>query len=305
MARPIRYDGANDLREMTDSQLDRLMYYLRVAYATQLANSGKGYIYSGSGGTAIGSATDTRSTAQTAQNTRNNSGGADWPAYPGIGTETVNTYNYKQDRTVPAVPGDADLDASGYVRINSNNLQSLSTEAHAYDEILSQCITDMRTGDEVGTYRVATSTPSNGGAGTWDDEGTWFVDKRYNDVGNTTYKYYLKRSLTTVPGSNIYPVGVVSSSDGNLKERAIGANSDIIQNVLLPLLTRRLDDGDLNYEVVTTETATPITRGTFSNTRYNQSTDTQQFSDPIYYRYSTPNTSGTTTTVDTYYLELS
>jgi len=200
MARPIRYDGVNDLIEMTDAQLDRLAYYLRVAYATQLANSGKGYIYSGSGGTFIGSATDTRSTARTAQRTRNYSGGSDWPSYPGIGTETVNTYNYRQDRTVPSVPSDANLDASGYVRINSNNLQSLSTEAHAYDEILSQCITDMRTGDEVGTYRVATSTPSNGGAGTWENEGTWFLDRRYNNVGNTTYRYYLKRSLNSVPG---------------------------------------------------------------------------------------------------------
>lgn len=302
MARPIRYDGVNGLIEMTDAQLDRLTYYLRVAFATQLATAGEGYIYSGSDNTNIGSATDTRSTQQTNSQRRNFSGGADYPSYPGIGSEIVSTYNYRQDRNIPPIPSNANLDASGYLRISSNNLKSLSTEADAYSEIISQCITDMRTGDEVGTYRVATSTPSNGGAGTWDDEGTWFIDRRYNNVGNTTYKYYLKRSLNNAPGSDIFPVGVVSSSDGNLKQRAIDANSDIIQNVLLPLLTRRLDDGDLNYSVSTSVSG--ITRGTFRNTRYNQSSNSQFFSNPVYYSRSTPNTSGSTTDVSTYYLRL-
>ena len=41
-----------------------------------------------------------------------------------------------------------------------------------FDEIITQCITDMYSGDEVGSYGVSTSAPSSGGAGTWVDCGT-------------------------------------------------------------------------------------------------------------------------------------
>lgn len=300
MVRPLEFLSGN-LESMSDADLDRLQYYLRVAYAAQLDAGGDGSISVGSSQTSIGSASDTSSTQQTNTTVRIVNDGIiqTYPAYPGLGTETDSTFNYQQDQTVPSFPSASTLNADGYAFYDNTAgaIQTANTASHLYDEVLAQCITDMRTGDEVGTYRISTSTPTDGGAGTWTDKGTWYTDSTY-DAGTTTYKLWLKTAMTSIPGSDIEPVGLDGS---DLKERGILNSNNLIQNVLLPALTRRMSSGDLLYTVVTS-TPSGINRGTFTDTRQTTASNTQSFSDPNYNSTSTP--TGTATVQTTYYLNL-
>ena len=291
MARPLKIEASDHLQEMSDADLEQLTYYLRVAYANQLNSNGDGYVFVGSGATSIGSAVDTKSTEETASQARDNSGGPDYPPAPGIGVTTVTTYNYQQDRTVPSFPSNSTLNTDGYVYQSAGNILVANSDALIYNEIIAQCITEMRTGDEVGTYRAATSSP----AGTWTDKGTFFADTTFS-AGTTTTKLWLKRSAS-VPGSTVKPLGLFST---NIKERNITETDDLVLNVLLPVLTRRLDDGDLNYTVGTSVPSN--NRGSWTNTRQTGETTSQSFVNPTYFTTSTP--SGTATTVTTYYLEL-
>ena len=299
---------------MTDSQLDRLCYYLRVAYAAQLNSGGNGSISVGSSQTSIGSLQDTITAAQTASEVRDEADGEDYPDPPG--TDEINSdtlYEYQQKRTVPSFPSASVLNSDGYVYYSSSEIIVANTAAHLYDEIISQTITDMRTGDEVGTYRIDTSTPSDGGAGTWTDKGEWFIDHIYGS-GNTpaasltnqvvnptngTYKLYLKTAMNSIPGSDIYPIGL----DGTeLKQRGILNSENLVQNVLLPALTRRMNDGDLQYTVVTSVTGRD--RGTFINTRKQGTPNvTRTFDGSTYFTISTP--TGTATADTTKKLNLS
>jgi len=95
---------------MTDTDLERLTYEVRKAYAAvlNLATPGPGHINIGGAGVAIGSALDTKRT----QALTTGDGGypdasdaghgpaSDWPAPGTMGTPTVTTYNYKQNRDV-------------------------------------------------------------------------------------------------------------------------------------------------------------------------------------------------------------
>ena len=301
MVRPLEFLSGN-IEQMSDADLDRLQYYLRVAYAAQLNSSGNGYIFVGATETSIGSASDTSRTQQTASTTRVVDDGViqTYPSYPGTGTETDSTFSYRQDQSVPSFPSSSTLDTHGFAffdHIGNETIQTANTASQIYSEVLSQCITDMRTGDEVGTYRISVSTPTNGGAGTWVDKGTWYTDSTY-DAGTTTYKLWLKTALTAIPGSAIEPLGLDGS---DLKEREILNSNPMIQNVLLPALTRRMSDGDLLYTVGTSVTG--VNRGSFTDTRQESATNTQTFTDPNYISTSTP--SGSATTQTTYYLNLS
>lgn len=301
MARPLKYDSGN-LQQMSDANIDRLLYNLRAAYANQLNNSGDGYVYVGSGNTDIGTAVDTSSTVQTASVTRIVNDGIiqTYPAYPGLGTETDNTYNFRQDRTEPSAPTTDQLNKDGYLFYDSGNLTAASTNAHFYDELISQCITDMRTGDEVGTYRISTTTPTDGGAGTWTNKGNVFTDTTFS-AGTVNYNLYLKLSLNTVPGTDVFPVGLDSDLSGNLMEREIGTNSRLINNVLLPILTRNMDASPgLYYTVSTTQTG--VNRGSFTDTKQTTASNTQYFDGTFYTSTSTPTAGATVQT--TYYLNL-
>jgi len=307
---PLRYDGSNTLQDMTDAQLERLIYHTQAAYAAQLNSSGDGYIYVGSGATSIGSASDTSATQQINQTQRIINDGViqGFPSHPGIGTETDNTYAYRQDRTTPSAVSSSDFNTYGmlYYDSASDHLEPFSTEAELAAVIIDQAITNMRTGDEVGTYRVSTSTPTNGGAGTWTDKGTWFVDSTYS-AGSTTYKLWLKTALSSVPGSDVFPVGLEDDGGGTPtghiinRDFSTGAGT-LIGEVLLPALTRKMSSG-LHYAANTTAaTGTAINRGTFTDTRQTGTSNTTSLSGGFYKSISTP--TGGASTITTYYLKL-
>ena len=313
MNRPLRYDTSGDtinLREMTDANLERLVYYTQVAYATQLNSSGKGYIAAGSFGTTIGSHQDTSSDQQINTNPSpgNQGGASQYPAsFPGITEVNGINYTYSQDRTVPTFPNESTLNANSYLCLDgSYDIKVAKDESDIIAGVINAALTNLKSGDEVGSYRVATSTPTDGGAGTWEDEGTWFIDKYYNDTGNVTYKLYLKRSLTTVPGSDIIPLKLFNN---DFREHSsITDTSDLVQNVLLPTMTRRLSTGtSLCYEVVDAAPAGAQLRGTITNKRFDQASNTQDITgsgeSEVYRNISTPDVTGTTITVSTKYLK--
>lgn len=293
MSRPLRIDGTAGLIEMSDADLDKLCYRLRRAYADQLNANGNGSLNVGGSGTTIGSASDTSRTQ------RVNTGSNTQP-YPGTGTETDASFTYKQNRNIPSSPSSTTLNNDGFVIIDGTSGVISATESQIVSTIITQTITDMRTGDEVGTYRISTSNP---GSGTWVNKGTWFTDTTYS--GSTTYYLWLKTLNSTSPGTDIYPLGI----DGTLglKELFISVSSNLVQNILLPILTRNMAN-DLYYQVSTSSSS--INRGAFLDTRLS-STSNSQSNPPagtnpgpsdVYRSFSTP--SGSAATFQNYYLIL-
>lgn len=274
MSRPLRLNSTN-LQEFSDDHKNRLSYLLRVAYADHVnggaGNGGSIYVAS-SGNTSIGSLEDHKSTAQINTQERNNSGDVDYPSYPNLGTTTVATFNYRQNRNGVTAPSDATLNDQGYTYIYNTSHIRVAGASTIISEIVDHAITQLRSGDEVGSYRVSTGTPSNGGAGTWDDKGTWFTNTTY-DQGTTTYKLWLKRSLSSVPGTALNPIG--KRSDHDLQERSIATSGDLIQNILLPLMINRglTDATTLQYNVGSGS----IDRGQFKDTKQTGSTTDQGF----------------------------
>lgn len=314
MSRPLKIESANVLKEMTDGELDYICYELRKKYAAGL-NAGtftEGVLNVGSvsGYTSIGTAANTRNDISTASAARTNNTGddvdpdgagptaaGDWPASPALTTSTVTTYNYYQDRRQNTYPSTAALNSDSYLIFKTGALRVAgSAEAELYDQIVSQTITDMKTGDEVGTYRVSTSTPNSGGAGTWVDKGTFFQDTTFSD-GTTTSKYWLKTALTTEPGET---AEICRWTGSAIQEMGTSQLTSLLDNVLVPVLRRRINAGNLNYAVQGTSGSN--NRGSFVDKRQNSSTQSYAFTDPTYYTYSTP-ASGTTD-INTYYLNI-
>ena len=320
--RPVFFDSANgSIVDMDDSDLELVVYTLQKAYAQQLNGGGDGSINVGGSGTAIGSASDTSSTVQTNTTTRGLNNGIieTFPSHPGIGSETDQTFSYKQDQTTPDAISAANLNVNGLLFFDSANDEfEPITEAGLQDFILNKAIENMRTGDEVGTYRVATAEPSDGGAGVYIDKGTFFSDTTFS-AGTVTYKLWLKAALDTevthtgdASKDQSTPLGLDSdgsgTATGNIIQRSLDSNGRMIQNVLLPALTRRMSEG-LHYVVATSAGSGDsaggrgaINRGSFTDTKQTGTTNTTSFSSPTYSSISTP--SGTASTVSTFTLNL-
>ena len=340
MVRPLYYDTVNTaLKEMSDANMERLAYYALVAYATWIEtanNRGSIFVGSNSGDlTNIGSASDTSSTQQSASNpkpgTEDTSDDNAYPAYPGLGTETDNTYNYQErkDPNVgafggPSTPTDTHWDKWGWVGASGSGgdeaTLSMINNLSQMTELLSVIDTQMQS-NYVGTYFVATSAPSRGGAGTWEDKGTWFVDSTYS-AGSTTYKLWLKRDLTSIPGSDIFPIGFDSGGPGAgsfPNDWALGRASlnEIWQKTNVGVLQEKpmSDTSNLITQLVLKQmiyrggTTRPIPKytvravappppgaqqmGTWTDTRQTTASNSQSFVNPNYISTSTPSGSAT------------
>jgi len=275
MSLPLKYDG--DLREFSTAERNRLSYLLRVAYSDHLnaGSSAQGSIYvANSGNTSIGSLQDHRSTAEINTKARNNSGDVDYPSYPNLDTDLINTYNYRQNRNTVTAPSNSVLDDDNYVYLFNTNHIRVAGQTEVINGIVDHAITQLRTGDQVGSYRISTSTPGSehGGAGTWTNKGTWFQNTTYS-AGTTTYSFWLKRSLSSVPGTAAQPLR--KRSDHDLQQSSIAISGDLIQNVLLPVMINRGLSGttNLQYNVG----SGTINRGEFKDTKQTGSTTDQGF----------------------------
>lgn len=277
MSLPLKYDG--DLREFSSAERNRLSYLLRVAYSDHLAagSSAQGSIFvANSGNTLIGSLQDHRSTAEINTNVRKGTASTsdDYPNYPSLDTDLINTYNYRQNRNTVTAPSNSVLDDDNYVYIFNTNHIRVAGQTEVINGIVDHAITQLRTGDEVGSYRISTSTPGSqhGGAGTWTNITTWFQNTTYS-AGTTTYRLWLKRSLNSVPGTVAQPLR--KRSDHNLQQSSIATSGDLIQNVLLPVMINRglSATSNLRYNVGSGS----INRGEFKDTKQTGSSTNQGF----------------------------
>ena len=320
--RPLK-SISTGLQEFSDSELEYISYQTRVAFANYVVANKTGYgaVYVAStGNVALGSHTDTKKTQQVSSDgdggftngaadagygpdegyDPNPAGNApssshnpgDYPAAPGTGSTTVTTYNYRQNQNEPSYPSDANLtDYSYMVSASAGTLQVETTEQNFLDTIITACVAEMRNtdgnGDEVGTYRISTSAPVSGGAGTWTEIENFYVDTTYSGTAST-YKLWVKRSLTTVPGTDVMPVVKSGSNIGQIGNES---GSTLYTNILLPILQRRIAN-DLTYTLTSTN-VTARSRGTIIDTRLNSDTTTYETGPGDTYRtYSTPSGSG-------------
>ena len=219
----------------------------------------------------------------------------------------MTTYNYFQNRSSTAL-GSAFSASDQYSYLKFVSPATLRTASDYatdfFDEIITQCITDMYSGDEVGSYRVSTSAPSSGGAGTWVDCGTFHSDTTYS-AGTTTHKLWVKTALTSVPGTDIKPVmwnGTLIKEVASIDETGSYQATSFIDQACIPALVFKVAASNLQYSIVTSEPAGSSNRGSFTDTRQTGSTDSQSFSDPTYSVTSTP--SGSASVQTTNYLSL-
>ena len=289
MSLPLRYLANTniDIQELSDAQLSRLSYDLRIRFANQVDNNGAGRILVG-GGTNFGSASDTKRTQVTS---------APHPhSFPGAstGTTTVTTYQYGQ-----TLPTAQTVDYSNSF-VYYNNIDAATgefiqaPEAGILNGVLNDVFNEMRSGDELGTYRVAVSSPGTG----WVNKGTWFVDTVYPSALRTTYTLWFKNSGVTVP-SNAGLVEVLGmTADGDLQEIS-QTNGSPLHNLLYGVMQNQLlksTTSPLRYDI-----GSGANRGTFVNTQLSGTSTNNQQSGPDHYTTTaTPN--GSAVTVNSFFL---
>jgi len=305
--------GKQGMREMTDSEMGLLRYNLAVAYGDSL-NSGIGSVGAIATGTGkadifspIGDGViDTKRNFVEATNTAGGSEAEDYPAYPTVTTSVISTTRWQQNFDSVTYPTNATMDADSYLYYTDNayDFRYLSLEADFVSTIISDTISDMRTGHGVGTYYVAAAEPFFLGAGTWTNKGTVMTDTTY-DAGSTSYQLYLKRSLTDASSysNSSKPMyrWVTSGANQGFNEIDIGTSGNLIQNILLPILRRNCSgSGQLQYQV--SASSTGLARGSCIDKRQEGYTESRTYSHPLYYSRRTP--SGPTSSITQYHLNL-
>lgn len=307
------------LRELSDIDLEVMSYYLRKAYANLLNSSidVSGQIRAGdrSGWTFIGDISNNiRKIAYTVSAKAND----DKPA-PGDDNNPDNIgplktdysdsvdYNYYQYRTIPARPNSTTTTAYSYLAYDST-LKGLTYlgypigtngDKDVVDTIITECKNQIIGGDELASYRISTTTPTNGSTpGVWTNKGEFFRDTIYNGT-STAYNLYLKTSLDEVPSpsqSNIY-----TYSNGGLRTMAYGGeNSNFIQYFLLPHLLRNYP----TYTITGTKPTVAINEhGLMIETYYTQTSTTVKLTNNTYTRIDTP-TRGRSFSKTLYYLKV-
>ncbi len=216
------------------------------------------------------------------------------PGYPGAGAEPDTNFTsdqtstaselmlYYQNQThspVITVPTEATINNTGLLYWSSPDLKiGPISEGDLQDTLADHCLTQMISGDEVGTYRVAKSDP---GGGTWSDKGQFMEDTTYFSTGGTydtsgthgygidnyqqtvvgDYRLYLKTANTTEPST---PDNYIRWDDTNNEIQLesstdYSATAKLINDVYLNIIKRRHP----LYTVHTTQTGT--LRGTIED----------------------------------------
>jgi hypothetical protein len=169
------------------------------------------------------------------------------------------------------------------------------SETDLRDTLADHCLTQMLSGDEVGTYRVSSAMPNtaSGITGGWVDQGSFYHDQIYdatiNDGGtNVDYRLWLKTANTTEPTSpDNYIRWDDSNSEIQLENSTISSSlSKIFHDVYGNIIFRR----HLLYDVSATNSGTH--RGTFSNKVWSSQSDVLSGPSappsPVYTRTYTP-----------------
>ena len=275
VVRPIVWNS-NSLYQMTDNELDILSYYVRKRYAHYLntSTSTTGRLNVGDPGitgyVTIGSAVDSDRTLYSVTNPDNNvppigadeSFGSDQ-----TGTETSTTAYYMQNNA-PALISSASINSHGVLFWNSDHLKiGPTSETDLLDTVVTDAISEIRTGDEVGSYFVASSSPSGG---TYVSKGVFFTDTIYPNTTQTTYNLWLKTANTTEPTSaNDYARWDSSNNEIQLE------NVDDFTNYLIDSIFVNVLQRNCPLYTVLASAGTPAnTKSTFYDTRYDGTTNT-------------------------------
>ena len=311
--RHLYWDSGNsDLRMFTDANLEVLSYFLRKRYAELLntvtttpgyvSNEGQGQI----DGTfaSIGSATDGHrtqgSTTEADDNTPTGGAepdttfGSDQTALVSDSTTYFQAYNHS---TAYSTTEQNTLNAMGLLYWSSPDLKiGPHVEADLVDTLANHCLTQMLTGDEVGSYRVREGAPNtaSGISGGWVDKGIFHTDSYYGAGGSPSYggatsmtaNLWLKTANTTEPSSPDNYVRWDSTNNEIQLESSVlytGTSNKLITDAYLNIILRRHP----LYNVYTTNSGTH--RGDFTDVKY--STYTNVLSGPsggVYTRTYTP-----------------
>lgn len=259
--RPVYWNGSA-LKRMSDTELEYLAYYVRKFYANALRqahtnnSSNWSFFYMGiprgmilpytsyySSNTNIGSFSDTRFVAKATFQSDDNSGGADgadgndYPSDPGGGYVTNSTTTLYQDRSNKTI-SDSQKNRNGYLYYDDINdsLQIPNQEDDIFDSVISECLTEMKSGDLVGRYRLASSSPGSGWVLV---QSNIFKDTTHgsitfpNTAGNTSFN----RTFSDAATYNLY----VRCSDPS-KEFNGSTPKSIITDAQIPVFYKTYSD---------------------------------------------------------------
>jgi len=320
----------DNFRAISSGDMDRLLYNTRLEFAANLYKYHTlGSPYLSYGALSVGAVTnwnfldsmsDQKKAVNSDTHTRGLNDGIDDQAIAAAlsvstTSTTTTTYNYYHNSgnlnltPYPPPPTNSVLDDDGIVIFDSTAIRiDPMGPGTILNDLLDDCIQQMFSGDEIGTYRIGTAAPSGGG---WQEITTWFVDTTYNQ-GTTTYKLYLKtdKSTAATAPTEIEPVGLYNvggSNPGNLRFRDIGQNSNLVRNVMLPYLYGRMLGLDkLFYYVADFVPAGSrySDRGTFVDThQIGDDGGVVTFADPTYTKTVTPSGAATERTSKHLYLD--
>ena len=282
----LRITNDNPPNEVKTNDLSEKMFEKNIYHENPNPDENKSYKYGGSSWSEV-------TNLITGDMVVDGTIGADQIVTAGLNADIIKAGTLEVARIPSTVVFTNEIDGtSGVMTADENEI---------INTVITQTISDMRTGDEVGTYRVATSNPGNG---TWTNKGTWFVDTTYS--GTTNYKLWLKRSMAVEPGTYVYPI--CKDGTSGLKEVDIAVSSNLVQNILLPILTRQMQP-NLQYNQQLIQ-HTGVTRGIIYDTRLSGTSETQSNppsgTDPgpsdVYKSFSTPSGSATSHEVQYFYL---
>jgi len=274
-----------DFQVLSDAQMSRISYDLRQRWASHVdTNTNSGAVVVGAG-TEFGTAVDTIRTVVT--NTSVSS-------FPGAtpGTSTESSYSYGQVLTsLPSTPTDL---TNSYARFDeSTNEFQQANISSITSEILNDVYTEMRSGDELGTFRVAVSSPGTG----WVNKGTWFTDTLYDDlVAQTTYTLWLRTSIPSIPTDAGLGTALRIRADGDFQEQMINGTSpfhELLFTIMRSNLNSRM--GPLRYSI-----GDGTNKGNFVNRTLTNHTDVNTFVNADDYR-TTATPSGTAVTASNSY----
>jgi len=316
--RHLYWDSGNkDLRQFSDTELEVLSYFLRKRYAELLnsvtttpgyvSNEGQGQI----DGTfsSIGTASDGHrydySTTEPDDDVPNSGAEPDTnfgTDNTGLTTDTVTYYQAYSHSTAYGATEQTTLNNMGLLYWTSPDLKiGPHEEEDLRDTLANHCITQMLSGDEVGSYRVREGAPNtaSGISGGWVDKGIFHTDTFYGGT-QMTANLWLKTANTTEPSS---PDNYVRWDDTNneiqLESSTLysGTASKIITDAYLNIILRRHP----LYNVSTTNSGTH--KGDFTDVKYNNTTNTLTGpSGGVYTRTYTPSGSLITNTGPYYFV---
>ena len=271
--------GTGDLQMYDATQMETLSYYLRKRYADLLntvadtegnvrqSNPDSEYVF-------MGGAPERHRTQGVRTKTDDDLPTTDDTVMGDENTGYVDTtYLYYQRRDhATAVPDATTINNMGILHWTTPDLKiGPITETDLRDTLADHCLTQMLSGDEVGTYRVSSAMPNtaSGITGGWVDKGSFFHDQIYDANTNVDHRLWLKTANTTEPTT---PDNWIRWDDSNseiqLESSTISSSlSKIFHDVYGNIILRR----HLLYDVSTTNSGTH--RGTFSNKVYDSQSD--------------------------------